>query len=152
MMATFQHPAIPLIELSLKSEYALLALMELANHHRAEQPLQIRHIAQQRHIPDRYLEQLLSTLKRHGLVKSQRGAKGGYLLAKPPDQMNLLEIMSCLEGVTEVPRVPDLEESVVRCVWRQSQRAAMGILQSCTLEALCEQERQRQLPNAMYYI
>ncbi|NJK35012.1 MAG: Rrf2 family transcriptional regulator [Oscillatoriales cyanobacterium SM2_2_1] len=140
------------MELSLKSEYAILALMELANHHQAEQPLQIRQIAQQRQIPDRYLEQLLATLKRHGLVKSQRGAKGGYLLALPPAQINLLDIVSCLEGVTEQSSGIDVKESLVRCIWRQSQEAAMEILRTCTLEALCEQERQRQLPNAMYYI
>jgi DNA-binding IscR family transcriptional regulator len=52
------------VELSLKSEYAILAMLELANHFAIDQPLQIRQIANQQNIPDRYLEQLLATLKR----------------------------------------------------------------------------------------
>ena len=63
-----------------KSEYALLALLELSLHYEKGEPLQIRQIAAQQNIPDRYLEQLLATLRRAGFVKSQRGAKGGYLL------------------------------------------------------------------------
>lgn len=86
------------MELSLKSEYAILAMLELAHHFAIDQPLQIRQIASQQNIPDRYLEQLLATLKRQGLVKSQRGAKGGYILAREPWQISLLEIIRGIEG------------------------------------------------------
>ena len=86
------------MELSLKSEYAILAMLELANHFAVDQPLQIRQIATQQNIPDRYLEQLLATLKRQGLVKSQRGAKGGYILAREPWEISLLEIIRGIEG------------------------------------------------------
>ena len=81
------------VELSCKSEYALLALIELATHYSSGEPLQIRQIAAQQNIPDRYLEQLLATLRRYGLVRSQRGAKGGYLLAREPWKITLLEVV-----------------------------------------------------------
>jgi Rrf2 family cysteine metabolism transcriptional repressor len=87
------------VELSLKSEYALLALLVLANHYSAAQPLQIRQIASQQNIPDRYLEQLLATLRRNGLVRSQRGSKGGYLLAREPWSISVWEVVQCIEGI-----------------------------------------------------
>jgi Rrf2 family protein len=61
-----------LVELSCKSEYAILALLELAAQYAIGEPLQIRQIATQQQIPDRYLEQLLATLRRAGLVRSQQ--------------------------------------------------------------------------------
>lgn len=64
------------MDLSCKSEYALLALIELSAYHASGEPLQIRQISAKQSIPDRYLEQLLATLRRAGLIKSQRGARG----------------------------------------------------------------------------
>ncbi|HEY9826719.1 MAG TPA: Rrf2 family transcriptional regulator, partial [Stenomitos sp.] len=86
------------MELSSKSEYALLALMALADRFQGNDPLQIRQIAARQDIPDRYLEQLLATLRRSGLVRSQRGAKGGYMLAREPWQITVLEVIRCIEG------------------------------------------------------
>jgi Rrf2 family transcriptional regulator, cysteine metabolism repressor len=148
------------VELSLKSEYAILALVELANHFELDQPLQIRHIASQQNIPDRYLEQLLATLRRNGLVKSQRGSKGGYILAREPWQINVLEIIQCMEGKDPImasgDRLTGLEEtptaSVVRSMWRSAQTAAANVLKTCTLKDLCEQQKQYKLSTAMYYI
>lgn len=87
------------MELSCKSEYALLALLALASHHASGEPQQIRQIASQQEIPDRYLEQLLATLRRAAIVRSQRGAKGGYVLAREPWQITLLEVVRCIEGL-----------------------------------------------------
>jgi Rrf2 family protein len=86
-----------MVEISCKTEYAILALIELAAHYDQGEPLQIRFIAAQQNIPDRYLEQLLATLRRGGVIRSQRGAKGGYLLAREPWKITLLEILNCLE-------------------------------------------------------
>ncbi len=61
--------------------------MELATHYDDPEPRQVRQISAQHNIPDRYLEQLLATLRRCGLVRSQRGSKGGYYLGKEPEQM-----------------------------------------------------------------
>ena len=87
------------MELSCKSEYAILALLEMATHYESGEPMQIRQIATQQKIPDRYLEQLLATLRRGGIVKSQRGSKGGYLLAREPRKISIFEILECLEGL-----------------------------------------------------
>jgi Rrf2 family transcriptional regulator, cysteine metabolism repressor len=84
------------MELSSKSEYALLALLELANAYQSAQLLQIRQIAARRDIPERYLDQLLAILRRGGLIKGIRGAKGGYILAREPRQITLLDALRCI--------------------------------------------------------
>jgi Rrf2 family transcriptional regulator, cysteine metabolism repressor len=147
------------LELSLKSEYAILALVELASHFELDQPLQIRQIASQQNIPDRYLEQLLANLKRHGLVKSQRGSKGGYILAREPWQINMLEVISCMEGKDSIAvsdRLMGDEKTPTACVveniWQSAQSAAANVLRNCTLKDICEQEKQYKLATVMYYI
>jgi len=146
------------VELSLKSEYAILAMLELADHFAIDQPLQIRQIANQRNIPDRYLEQLLATLKRQGLVKSQRGAKGGYILAREPRQISLLEIVHGIEGYDPTAAKSGKSNnensalSVIYEVWEEAQKAASNVLDGCTLKDLCDRQRQRQLVTTMYYI
>jgi len=86
------------VELSCKSEYALLALMALSDHLEDGQPLQIRQISADQKIPDRYLEQLLGILRHGGIVRSQRGVKGGYFLARSPLQTTLTHVITCIEG------------------------------------------------------
>lgn len=147
------------MELSLKSEYAILAMLELADNYAIAQPLQIRQIANQQSIPDRYLEQLLATLKRQGLVKSQRGSKGGYILAREPREISILEIIRGIEGNDPIseqkngkPTNESASLSVIREVWKSSQIAAANVLASCTLKDLCDQQRQRQVATSMYYI
>ncbi len=145
------------MELSCKSEYALLALLELAIHYSEGEPLQIRQIAAQQNIPDRYLEQLLATLRRGGLVRSQRGAKGGYILAREPWKITLFEVLGCLEGFDVNPREQDsspktLENSVIQEIWHEARQAANLVLQKYTLQHLCEQRAARQQLDIMYYI
>jgi Rrf2 family transcriptional regulator, cysteine metabolism repressor len=86
-----------MVELSSKVRYGLLALLELVRIDRRGF-LQIEQIAATHQIPERYLAQLLMTLRRCGIVRSQRGAKGGYALARDPRQIVLWEILICLEG------------------------------------------------------
>ncbi|MBD2188990.1 RrF2 family transcriptional regulator [Pseudanabaena mucicola] len=146
------------MELSLKSEYAILAMLELANHFALDQPLQIRQIAVQQNIPDRYLEQLLATLKRQGLVKSQRGAKGGYILARDPWEISVLEVVRGIEGYDAIAEQnhksthTSASLSVIHEIWEASQKAASNVLDSCTLKDLCDRQRQRQIATTMYYI
>lgn len=145
------------MELSCKSEYALLALLELATHYQSGEPLQIRQIAAQQNIPDRYLEQLLATLRRGGVVKSQRGAKGGYILAREPWKINLLEVLTCLEGLDattseEEAKPKTVESAVIQEIWVEARQAANLILQKYTLQDLCEQRSARRQLDFMYYI
>ena len=144
------------VELSCKSEYALLALLELSLHYDKGEPLQIRQIAAQQTIPDRYLEQLLATLRRAGFVKSQRGAKGGYLLVEPPWNVRLLDVVNCIEGLENKDNADDAvlttERQVVRSFWTDVQSAAREVLLSHTLQDLVEQRNAKHQSDLMYYI
>ena len=145
------------MELSSKSEYALLALLHLADRYQDDEPLQIRQIAADQDIPDRYLEQLLATLRRGGLVKSQRGAKGGYLLSRAPWAISLLDVLRCLEGADA--NVADnsgsdrnLESIIIYEIWLEVDQAANDVLQRYTLQDLKDRRDARQQLDLMYYI
>ena len=144
------------MELSCKSEYALLALLELAAHYQSGEPLQIRQIAARQSIPDRYLEQLLASLRRHGLVRSQRGAKGGYLLARGPWQITLLDIVDCIEGLDTQAESHHSKETpekvVVRETWQEAYQAANAVLQGYSLQDLAERRDAKQQLDIRYYI
>lgn len=118
--------------------------------------MQIRQIAAQQKIPDRYLEQLLATLRRAGFVRSQRGAKGGYLLARSPWQITLYDVVSCIEGfdvAKDATTAPQSSESaVVAEAWQTARQAAEDILQKQTLQDLLDQCKAKQQVDLMYYI
>ncbi|MDX2271827.1 MAG: Rrf2 family transcriptional regulator [Cyanobacteriota bacterium] len=147
------------MELSCKSEYALLALLELAQHYAEGQVLQIKEISAHQSIPDRYLEQLLATLRRSGLVRSQRGARGGYVLARAPWTITLYDVIQAIEGedLTQqgrpaegIPLTPERE--TLHSSWQEVQAAAIAVLKKLTLQELCDQQAQRQQGTIMYYI
>ncbi|MER3433136.1 MAG: transcriptional regulator [Leptolyngbya sp. ERB_1_1] len=148
------------MEISCKSEYALLALIELAVAYESGDPLQIRQISAQQNIPDRYLEQLLATLRRGGIVRSQRGAKGGYLLAREPWKITLFDVLVCLEGFDSQPINQEtalksgktLEGSIVCEIWQEANDAANAVFQKYTLKDLRERRDARRQLDFMYYI
>jgi Rrf2 family protein len=145
------------VELSCKTEYALLALLELASQYQQGEPLQIRQIADKQLIPDRYLEQLLATMRRGGLIKSLRGAKGGYLLAREPWKIDLFEIVKCLEGAERQAGSGDIvpktvESAIVMEVWREVDAGVDEVLQRYTLQDLCDRKEARRQLDIMYYI
>jgi Rrf2 family protein len=141
------------VELPCKSEYALLALLELTIHYSSGEPLQIRQIAAEQNIPDRYLEQLLATMRRAGLVRSQRGAKGGYLLAREPWKITLLEVVGCIEGLeAQSAESKSVSSMVIWEVWQEARQAADAVLQKHTLQDLAEKRAARQQLDIMYYI
>ena len=144
------------MELSCKTKYALLALLELAAYHQKQEPLQIRQIAEKQQISDRYLEQLLATLRRGGLVKSQRGSKGGYLLAREPWQITLLDVVKCLEGLEastqDCPAISTAEQAVVQEIWQAIDDTLQAQLQKHNLQTLSEQRNHKRQTDLMYYI
>jgi Rrf2 family protein len=85
------------MRLSRKSEYALLALLDLANNY-GKAPAKIMEVSQRNEIPKKYLEQIFLQLKGAGYVRSIRGAKGGYELAKPPEKITLAEVIRLIDG------------------------------------------------------
>ncbi|MBD2168760.1 Rrf2 family transcriptional regulator [Calothrix membranacea FACHB-236] len=145
------------MEISCKSEYAILALLEMATHYQSGEPMQIRQIAAQQNIPDRYLEQLLATLRRGGIIKSQRGSKGGYLLAREPRRISIFEVLECLEGLDVRTDQQDIkprtvDSFVVEEIWQEACQAANSVFQNYTLQDLCEKRDSRRQLDIMYYI
>lgn len=143
------------MELSARAEYALLALLEMASRYAKKEPLKISEITAKQAIPDRYLEQILTNLRRNGIVQSQRGAKGGYILAREPWQITLLEVVTSVEGDrsdrdSSTPLT--IEQSLVHDVWKQAQDASHSVLSRHTLQDLCQRREVYAQINPMYHI
>jgi Rrf2 family protein len=144
-----------LLDLSTKVEYALLALLELASHHDQKLPLTMNEITTKQPIPIRYLEQILSELRRSGLVQSQRGSKGGFLLVRAPWQITLLEIVTLVEGdhkEKETSEAYTLERGLVHEIWERANAASIEVLRSYTLQDICQERENRTQQSPMYYI
>ena len=138
------------MKLSTRTRYGLRAIIELAENH-GKGPLQIKTIAKQQDISAKYLEQLMAVLKSAGLVRSIRGSKGGYVLAKDPNQIKLNDVFNCLEGpVTTVECVENqnycarVADCSARQVWVQVQNAIKDVLQSITLQDLVDRAKDKQ--------
>lgn len=138
------------MKLSTRTRYGIRAVLELAKNE-GSRPLQIKMIAQRQDISVKYLEQLMTILKSAGFVRSIRGSKGGYLLARAPNEINLNEVFNCLEGlVTTVECVRDSNycqrttDCVTRQVWTQVQNAIKNVLQSITLQDLVDRTKDKE--------
>lgn len=145
----------PLLELSSKVEYAVLALIELASHPKNKAPLTMGEITAKQTIPERYLEQILTSLRRRGVVQSQRGARGGFVLAREPWQITLLEIVILVEGERAEKESSDFgteERILIREIWYETNAAAKEVLSRYTLQDLCQKRDARKQQNPMYYI
>ena len=130
------------MKLSTRARYGIRASLELACNY-GKGPLQIKIIAQRQEISIKYLEQLMAILKSAGFVRSIRGAKGGYVLAKPPNQVKLSDIFNALEGPIVTVECLESDEycaraadCVARELWSKVQQAVVGVLESVTLEDL----------------
>jgi Rrf2 family protein len=86
------------VKVSTRGDYASRALLSLALHDGGGQPTSVRDIAERTGLPQPYLEQILLALKGAGLVRSKRGVGGGYVLARPPSELTLGQIVSAVEG------------------------------------------------------
>ena len=86
------------MKVSAKTEYACIAILELASRYGAGEPVQSRKIAERHGVPHRFLVQILLQLKAAGLVSSTRGVTGGYRLTRPPGEVSLGQVMSAVEG------------------------------------------------------
>ncbi|MBM3741146.1 MAG: RrF2 family transcriptional regulator [Actinomycetota bacterium] len=90
------------MRISTRGDYACRALLSLTLHADEEGPTSVRDIAERTALPQPYLEQILLALKGAGLVKSKRGVGGGYILARPADEIRLSEIISAVDGPISV--------------------------------------------------
>jgi Rrf2 family cysteine metabolism transcriptional repressor len=132
------------MKLSTRSRYGLRAVLELALEY-GNKPLQIKTIAEREDISNKYLEQLMSTLKASGIVRSIRGPKGGYLLAQDPSEIKLSKVVMALEGPLVIVDCIAHPEFCVRCtdcvtrqVWTEIHNAMTNVLESQTLQDLVD--------------
>ena len=135
------------MRLSTRTRYGMRAMLELAAHY-GKGPLQIKIIAQRQEISIKYLEQLMAMLKSGGFIRSMRGSKGGYLLARAPDKIKISEVFTAREGpVVTVECVEDQSycsraiDCVTRQLWADVQNAIMGVLNSLTLQDLIDKTK-----------
>jgi Rrf2 family protein len=129
------------LSITSKSPYAVRAMVELHNLGGAE-PVPIAELARRGDIPVQFLEQLFATLRRAGLLRSQRGVKGGYVFARPADEVSVLEVVELLDG--------PLGQGATG-VFAQAAEAARAVLGQATIADVA-QEHARAAGAAMYYI
>jgi len=130
-------------------DYSLKALLLLAERYPTTLPVRVEEIAATQDIPENYLRRLLIELKRGGLVASQKGPSGGYMLARPPGRITMAEVVEIIEG--DYTPVECLEESSSTCprdqpcamreVWREVRDSVNGILRGVTLQTLSEKRK-----------
>lgn len=130
-----------MISITTKSPYALQALAELGRSG-GDGPVPIGELARRRDIPVQFLEQLFATLRRAGILKSQRGVKGGYTFARRPGEITVLEVVELLEG----PLGRDADG-----IFGDAAAAARDVLAATTIADVVEREA-RAAGVAMYYI
>ena len=132
-----------MISVTSKSRYAVVALAELARS--GTNPVPIGQIAERRGMPVQFLEQLFSTLRRAGILDSRRGAKGGYTLARPPEQITVLEVVQALDGVVGE------EGKEAGGIWAEGVEALRETFSSNTIADIARRESQES-GAGMYYI
>jgi Rrf2 family cysteine metabolism transcriptional repressor len=130
-----------MISITTKSPYALRALAELGRSGGAG-PVPIGELARRRDIPVQFLEQLFAVLRRAGLLKSQRGVKGGYSFAREPSSITVLEIVELLDGPVGAG---------AESIFADAAAAARDVLSKSTVADVIEREN-REAGAAMYYI
>ena len=130
------------MKLSTRSRYAVRLLVALAAE-KSDQPVLLKKIAEEEEISDKYLSQLIIPLKSAGLIRSFRGAKGGYALAKKPKEITVEEIVTVMEGTTEIidcVENPDacsrVDLCITRDVWEGLGKVISDYLRSFTIADL----------------
>jgi len=131
-------------------DYSLKALLMLADRYPSAQPLRVEEIAAVQGVPENYLRRLLIELKRGGLVLSQKGPSGGYMLARSPARITMADVVEIIEGdYTPVECLEDGANSFcsrdsgcpMRDVWREVRDSVVGILRNATLQSLAERRK-----------
>ena len=138
------------MRISTKGRYGTRAMLDLALHY-SNSPILVKDIARRQGISERYLEQLLLSLKVAGFVKAIRGAHGGFILSRPPAQIKLDSIIHALEGsLAPVDCVdsPDIYPKASCCamhdIWIEVGEAMGRVLESITLEELVKRQTQKE--------
>lgn len=144
------------MKVSAKTEYACIAMLELASQYGSGEPVRIRRIAERHAVPPRFLVQILLQLKGAGLVASVRGAAGGYYMARNPKDVSLGEVMEVIEGTAEEngqnssasPKSPAVR--VLKQTWQEVAAVQRRMLEDVSLAELLD--RTKDEDEQMYYI
>jgi Rrf2 family cysteine metabolism transcriptional repressor len=124
------------MNISVKGEYALQAIFDLASQ-RPGEPVKIADIARRQRIPQKFLELILSSLKQAGFVESRRGAEGGYLMARSPESITIGEVLRFVEGpVQNKGRQRRKAETPFTAMWQDVDRAVAEIVDHTTFADL----------------
>lgn len=138
------------MRVSSKGDYACRALLSLALHTDQAGPTSVRDIAERTAIPQPYLEQILLALKGAGLVRSKRGVGGGYVLARPPGEIRLSEILSAVDGPISVGDFGEPHQDgacdhegqcVLLAIWKSAGDEMRRLLDGFTLQSVADAAR-----------
>ena len=147
------------MKVSTKGDYGIRALIELAHHYGEPKPTQSAAIAARQGIPESYLEQLLTILRRAGFIRSVRGPQGGHALIRDPEAVLVSEVVVALEG--SILPIDCLDESSAcsrgggcaqRDMWQSVREAILGVLDNTTIADLAEKDRTVSAGGARYVI
>lgn len=147
------------MKISAKSRYGLRVALDIALQAQDE-PVAIKDIARRQQIPRRYLEQMIAPLVAAKILRSKRGPKGGLLLARPPKDITMSEIVTVFEGsialvecVENLQLCPRVNSCSTWDLWNEMNNAMTNILKSITLETLAERQKRKEThKEEMYYI
>lgn len=135
------------MRVSSKGDYACRALLSLALHQGEPGPTSVRDIAERTAIPQPYLEQILLALKGAGLVRSKRGVGGGYILARPPDEIRISEILSAVDGPISLGDFGEPHQDgacshegqcVLLAIWKSAGEEMRRMMHALTLQAVAD--------------
>lgn len=132
-----------MISVTSKSRYAVVALAELAKS--GDHPVPVKELAERRGVPEQFLEQLFSTLRRAGFLNSHRGSKGGYTLGRSPEEITVLEVVQALDGVI------GQEADEAGGIWAEGVEALRSVFGETTISEIVERESS-EAQSGMYFI
>ena len=137
------------MNISGKCDYACRAMIELAARYDTGLPVSSQIIAEQREIPEKYLTHILLQLKRSNLVRSMRGAQGGYSLADDPTSISLLQIIECIDGPVMTPsKMETAAYQELNVLWKSVANEIADLLSGHTLDKMLEMTSK----SAMFHI
>jgi Rrf2 family protein len=144
------------MRISAKTEYACIAMLELASQYTSGEPVRIRRIAERHNVPSRFLVQILLQLKGAGLVGSTRGAAGGYQLLNPPAEISLGQVMEVIDGAPDsagqtTAASPDSSAvQVLQHAWQDVAAVERKMLEAISFADLLD--RMKEQGERMYHI
>lgn len=142
------------MKLSTKGRYGVKAMVDLAIHYGLG-PVSIKTISERQNISEYYLEQLFSPLRKAKLLKSIRGAQGGYILNKDPKEIKVSDIMEILEGPVEIAECIDgvvcdnLDCCATRLLWKKIKESIDEVMESVTLQDIVDDYNSMKTKNSL---